>query len=50
VELKYRIEEESGIIMDQSTVYRILKRRKVRYYKLFERSKKEPKLYVLGIP
>lgn len=50
VELKYRLEEEEKIEMDQSTVYRILKRRKVRYYKLIERPKKEPKLYCLWIP
>lgn len=50
VELKYRLEEEENIVIDQSTVYRILKRRKVRYYNLIERPKKEPKLYCLGIP
>lgn len=49
-ELKYRLEEEEKIIMDQSTVYRILKRRKVRYYQLYEKPKKKPKLYSLGIP
>jgi transposase-like protein len=36
--------------MDQSTVYRILKRRKVRYYQMYEKPKKKPKLYTLGIP
>lgn len=50
VELKYRLELEEWIIMDQSTVYRILKRRRVRYYKLYEKPKKIPKLYTLGIP
>lgn len=49
VELKYRL-EETWVVMDQSTVYRILKRKNVRYYKLVERPKKVPKLYVLGIP
>ncbi|HRX63727.1 MAG TPA: helix-turn-helix domain-containing protein [Candidatus Absconditabacterales bacterium] len=49
-ELKYRLEEEENIIMDQSTVYRILKRRNVRYYKLIKRPKKKPKLYSLGSP
>ncbi len=50
VTLKYRLEIEEWIIIDQSTVYRILKKRKVRYYKLCERPKKPPKLYSLGIP
>jgi len=36
--------------MDQSTVYRILKRRKVRYYKLYEKPKQPTNLYVLGTP
>jgi transposase InsO family protein len=49
VELKYRLEEE-GIVIDQSTVYRILKRRNVRYYGLVEKPKRIPKLYTLGIP
>lgn len=49
LELKYRLEEQ-WIIMDQSTVYRILKRRNVRYYKLVQRPKKIPKLYVLSNP
>lgn len=33
--------------MDQSTVYRILKRRKIRYYKMIERPKKKPKLDIM---
>lgn len=50
VELKYRLEREEQIVIDQSTVYRILKRRKVRYYEISPRPKKVPKLYTLGSP
>jgi transposase InsO family protein len=50
VELKHRLEEEENIVMDQSTVYRILKKRKVRYYEVYQTPKKPPLLYALEIP
>lgn len=39
-----------NIQIDQSTVYRILKRRKIRYYYWYHWSKKKRKLYVKDIP
>lgn len=54
VRLSMRLEEECGIQIDQSTVYRILKRRNIRYHEEYSRyrkkRKKKDKLYVLDSP
>jgi hypothetical protein len=42
--------EDMGIVMNQTTVYRILKRRNVRYHSTYEKEKKHRKLYSLAIP
>jgi hypothetical protein len=42
-----RLELEQGLRLDQSTVFRILKRRKVRYGNEYKRWKEDPKLYCL---
>lgn len=44
------LEEIYGVITDQSTVWRILKRKRVRYYIPHRRFKQEPKLYCLDQP
>ena len=45
---------ENGIVIDQSTVYRILKRKHIRYYDDYSKErrkrKKKAKLYVLDSP
>jgi len=43
-------EENTGRKIDQTTVWRILKRRKVRYTENYKRWKKDPKLYCLDEP
>lgn len=48
--LKIRLDEKYEIHMDQSTIYRILKRRNVRYYNAYEKEKKIRKMYSLEIP
>lgn len=48
--LKIRLDEKYGLHMDQSTVYRILKRRNVRYYNAYQKEKKQRKMYSLEIP
>ena len=48
--LKMRLDEKYWIHMNQTTVYRILKRRKVRYYNAYEKEKKQRKMYTLEIP
>jgi len=54
VRLSMRLEEECGIKIDQSTIYRILKRRNIRYYMDYSKEKKIRKkkatLYVLDNP
>jgi len=49
-----RLEDECGIQIDQSTVYRILKRRNIRYYEDYSRKRKKrekkSRLYVLDKP
>jgi transposase len=49
-----RLEEECGIKIDQSTIYRILKRRNIRYYEDYSKEKRKykqkAKLYVLDNP
>jgi hypothetical protein len=49
-----RLDEECGIKIDQSTIYRILKRKNIRYYDDYSREKrkrkKDIKLYVLDNP
>lgn len=45
-----RLLDEYGIDKDQSTLWRILKRRKVRYTRDYKRWKAEPKLYCLDTP
>jgi transposase InsO family protein len=42
-----RLEREQGLKLDQSTVFRILKRRKIRYGHDYKRWKADPKLYCL---
>lgn len=48
--IKMRMSEKYGIHMDQSTIYRILKRRNIRYYNEYFKEKKNRKLYALPIP
>ena len=48
--LKIRLEEKFDIHLNQSTIYRILKRRKVRYYNEYIREKHNWKLYSLALP
>jgi putative transposase len=48
--LKIRLDEKYGIYMDQSTIYRILKRINVRYYNAYQKEKKQRKMYSLEIP
>lgn len=54
VRLSMRLDEECGIKIDQSTIYRILKRKNIRYYDDYSREKrkrkKDIKLYVLDNP
>ena len=45
-----RLEDEYAITLDQSTIWRILKRRKVRYGRNYKRWKDDPKLYCLDTP
>lgn len=47
--LKIRL-YDMGISIDKTTVYRILKRRKVRYYDVYKKEKKYRKLYSLELP
>lgn len=48
--LKDTLEHEHSIILDQTTIYRILKRRKVRYGLGYHHLKKKKIAYVLGFP
>ncbi len=48
--LKIRLDEKYGIHLNQSTVYKILKRRNVRYYNAYQKEKKTRKMYSLEIP
>lgn len=50
VKLTMRLCDEHEIEIDQSTVYRILKRRKIRYHQDYERPKRKKKLYALDSP
>ena len=50
VPLADRLLEEHGIKLDPVTVWRILKREKVRYTQTYKRWKAEPKLYCLDSP
>jgi transposase InsO family protein len=45
IRLSLRLFDEHWITIEQSTVYRILKRRNIRYYLRYEKPKKIPKLY-----
>ena len=45
-----RLSEEYGVFLDQSTVWRILKRRKIRYGREYKRWQEDPKLYCLETP
>jgi transposase len=42
--------DEVGIKLHPTTIYRILKRRNIRYYKAYEKVKNNPKLYCLEYP
>jgi len=48
--LKMRLDEKYWIHMDQTTVYRILKRRNVRYHNAYQKEKKQRKMYTLERP
>ena len=48
--LKIRLDEKYEIHMNQSTIYRILKRRNIRYYNVYQKEKKTRKMYSLEIP
>lgn len=54
VRLSMRLEEECNITIDQSTIYRILKRKNIRYYNDYSKERKKRKkknrLYVLDSP
>lgn len=48
--LSEKLFDEYNIELDQSTIWRILKRKEVRYTREYKRWKKEPKLYCLDEP
>jgi len=48
--LAIRLREEHWIVLEQTTIYRILKRRNVRYYTQYQKPKKIPKLYTHEVP
>lgn len=50
VPLADKLLEEHGLKLDPTTVWRILKREKVRYTQTYKRWKAEPKLYCLDTP
>jgi len=50
IPLAEELNEEHEIFMDQTTVWRILKRRKIRYTREYKRWKKDPTLYCLDKP
>lgn len=51
INLKEKLEIQSGIILNQVTVYRILKRKRARYFREYAPIlKREPKLYCLDSP
>lgn len=45
-----KLKDDYCIIIEQTTVWRILKRKKIRYTREYKRWKKEPKLYCLDKP
>jgi len=49
-ELSEKLIDVSWVIMNQSTIYRILRRNKVRYTRKWDWKEKNPKLYVLDKP
>lgn len=48
--LKDHLEETYGIVCDQTTVWRVLARKKIRYTTTYKRFVQEPKLYCLDTP
>jgi len=50
IPLAEKLFEEYHIKIDQTTIWRILKRRKIRYTHEYKRWKQDPKLYCLDIP
>ena len=48
--LLWILEEEHDIILDQSTIWRILKRRWIRYDRFYRKLKKKKQLYIKDIP
>ena len=50
IPLSEELFEQYGIILESTTVWRILKRRGIRYTREYKRWKKEPKLYCLDKP
>lgn len=50
VPLSEKLDEKYHILLDQSTIWRILKREKIRYATEYKRWKQDPKLYCLDTP
>jgi len=50
VPLSDELEKQAGIILNSTTIWRILKRTKTRYTREYKRWKQEPKLYCLETP
>lgn len=50
VKLSMRLEDEYWVYVEQTTVWRVLKRRRIRYHREYKRQKKKPKLYTLDTP
>lgn len=50
VSLSDELEKQTGIILNSTTIWRILKRTKTRYTREYKRWKQEPKLYCLETP
>lgn len=48
--LKRRLKEACGIELHEVTIYRILKRNRVRYQRGYEKPRKSPKMYSLSTP
>lgn len=50
VRISIWLEDEHWIKINQATIYRILKRRNIRYFNEYKKKKRKKKLYVLGDP
>ena len=49
-DIVFKLEEMTGIVLNQSTAYRILRRKQVRYTRKWDWKARHPKLYVLDRP